>query len=140
MTADPSRNPSPQVDESLPPSGNKARIKRELWWMLGALSAGIVVLPALVYWVGTTLLGPYDAASAGKAHIGSFYGDVFRDLAVPALAAWSIVLGPLVVVTLLRLILLPWSTIPTPSSSTPPTPDLAQVPTSPIRREPFIGS
>ena len=119
----------------LPParSTTSQRLRRELHWALGGLLFGLIALPAAIYVVGASLLGPYDASSGGAAHIGSLYGDVFRGLATPTLAAWSIVLGPMVMIVLLRLILLPWST----SASAP---QAAEPPPEPGRREPFIGN
>jgi hypothetical protein len=114
-------------------SATSQRLRRELHWALGGLVCGLIALPAAIYAVGASLLGPYDATSGGSAHIGSFYGDVFRGLATPTLAAWSIVLGPMVMIVLLRLALLPWPT----SRSVPPA---AEPPPEPGRREPFIGS
>ena len=108
-------------------------MRRELHWALGGLVFGLIALPAGIYAVGASLLGPYDATSGGAAHIGSFYGDVFRGLATPTLAAWSIVLGPMVMIVLLRLALLPWPA----SGSAPPA---AEPLPEPGRREPFIGN
>lgn len=66
------------------------------------LAFGLFVLPALVYWVGSTLLGPY-----GKdAGMGTFYGDFFGDLATGAIRAWALALGPLVIVGIVRLLFL----------------------------------
>jgi hypothetical protein len=130
-----SANSPAEANAELPArSSTSQRLRRELHWALAALGFGLIVLPAAIYIVGASLLGPYDATSGGAAHIGSFYGDVFRDLATPTLAAWSIVLGPMVMIVLLRLALLPW-----PASGTAPPP-AAEPPPESGRREPFIGS
>jgi hypothetical protein len=68
------------------------------------LAFGLFVLPALVYWVGAALLGPYGTDTGGT--LGAFYGDFFSDLASGSVRTWSLVLGPLVVVWLVRLIFL----------------------------------
>jgi hypothetical protein len=130
-----SANSSEEANVELQParSSTSQRLRREVHWALAALGFGLIVLPAGIYIVGASLLGPYDATSGGTAHIGSFYGDVFRGLATPTLAAWSIVLGPMVMIVLLRLALLPW-----PASGT--APPAAEPPPEPGRREPFIGS
>jgi hypothetical protein len=114
-------------------SASSQRLRRDLHWALGGLLSGLIALPAAIYAVGASLLGPYDATSGGAAHIGSFYGDVFRGLATPTLAAWSIVLGPMVMIVLLRLILLPWPGSGSAPPAAEPTPE-------PGRREPFIGN
>jgi hypothetical protein len=65
-------------------------------WLL----VGLFVLPALIFAVGGSLLGPYgDNGGPGR-----FYGDFFGDLAEPSVRAWSLALGPLVLITILRLI------------------------------------
>ena len=78
------------------------RLRFEL--ILGSLllGFGLFALPGIIYWVGTHLLGPYkEAASAG-----TFYGDIFGDLATGSPRTWALVLGPLLIVSLLRLIFL----------------------------------
>jgi hypothetical protein len=66
------------------------------------LAFGLFALPALVFWVGGTLLGPY-----GKdAGIGTFYADFFGDLASGVGRAWALALGPLIVIGLIRVLFL----------------------------------
>jgi hypothetical protein len=64
------------------------------------LVVGLLVLPAAIFMVGGALLGPYG----DNGGLGRFYGDFFGDLAEPSVRAWSIALGPLVLITLLRLV------------------------------------
>jgi hypothetical protein len=64
------------------------------------LVVGLVVVPATIFAVGGALLGPYGENS----RLGRFYGDFFGDLAEPSVRAWTIALGPLVLIYLLRLI------------------------------------
>ena len=68
------------------------------------LGAGLFALPALVFWVGASLLGPYGIGSGGG--IGTFYGDFYADLASGSSRAWALAVGPLIVVALVRLIFL----------------------------------
>lgn len=78
------------------------RLRFEL--ILGSLllGFGLFALPGMIYWVGSHLLGPYkDAASAE-----TFYGDFFGHLAEGSLRAWALVLGPLLIISLVRLIFL----------------------------------
>jgi hypothetical protein len=70
------------------------------------LAVGFFVIPALIYLVGTLLLGPYGASEADGAGLGSFYGAFFSDLVEPAGRVWVLALAPLVVISLLRLIFL----------------------------------
>jgi hypothetical protein len=133
------------------PDLNRAHLRRELQWALWSLGFGLFVLPGLIYVVGTLLLGPYGGAADGSAHVGSFYGDVFRGLATPSISAWSIALGPLVIVVLLRLILIRWPTTASSGAVVSETPEQPHVVASTERagkhasrnderREPFIGS
>ncbi|HET9444805.1 MAG TPA: hypothetical protein VFO35_01000 [Steroidobacteraceae bacterium] len=58
------------------------------------------MLPATIFVVGGALLGPYGESGG----LGRFYGDFFGDLAEPSVRAWAIALGPLVLISLLRLV------------------------------------
>ncbi|HEX4972168.1 MAG TPA: hypothetical protein VFV69_14020 [Steroidobacteraceae bacterium] len=64
------------------------------------LAVGLLLLPALIFTVGGSLLGPYG----DNGGLGRFYGDFFGDLAEPSVRAWAIALGPLVLISILRLI------------------------------------
>jgi hypothetical protein len=64
------------------------------------LAVGLILLPALIFAVGGSLLGPYG----DNGGLGRFYGDFFGDLAEPSVRAWAIALGPLVLISILRLI------------------------------------
>lgn len=66
------------------------------------LAFGLFLLPAAIFLVGGGLLGPYGEAGS----IGTFYGDFFADLAEPSGRAWAIALGPLLLVSLIRLVFL----------------------------------
>ena len=64
------------------------------------LGVGLFVLPATIFSVGGALLGPYG----DNGGLGRFYGDFFGDLAEPSVRAWAIALGPLTLISLLRLV------------------------------------
>jgi hypothetical protein len=64
------------------------------------LAVGLFVLPATIFIVGGALLGPYG----DNGSLGRFYGDFFGDLAEPSVRAWAIALGPLTLISLLRLV------------------------------------
>ncbi len=64
------------------------------------LALGLFALPGLIFWVGTLLLGPYGQNTG----VGTFYGDFYGDLASGVGRAWALALGPLVVVSLVRLL------------------------------------
>jgi hypothetical protein len=70
----------------------------ELWFAVGGLLVGLLVLPALIYLIGTLLLGPYSQPNGFL----SFYGGLLADLARGQLRAWTLVLGPYLVSVTLR--------------------------------------
>jgi hypothetical protein len=84
------------------PSGRSSRLRFELMYAAVLLAFGLFVLPALIYSVGVTLLGPYGAESGGEAGWGRFYSDFFADLANPSIRAWAIASGPLLLITTIR--------------------------------------
>lgn len=67
------------------------------------LAFGLFGLPALIYLVGATLLGPYLESEAPANAMAAFYRNFFADLAAPTLRAWLIAIGPLAVIVLFRL-------------------------------------
>jgi hypothetical protein len=83
-------------------SGNRYRRRARFEVIFASiwLAVGLFVLPATIFIVGGALLGPYG----DDGGLGRFYGDFFGDLAEPSVRAWAIALGPLVLVSLLRLV------------------------------------
>lgn len=74
------------------------RLRFELIFASVGLAFGLFVLPALIYSVGSALLGPYGE----KAGLSTFYIDFFGDLADGTIRTWMIALGPLALVYLVR--------------------------------------
>lgn len=89
---------SPSVEN--PPQSHRLRFELIAGSIL--LAFGLFVLPGLVYWVGSSLLGEYGP----DAGVGTFYGEFFGDLATGVVRAWTLALGPLVIVLVLRLLFL----------------------------------
>jgi hypothetical protein len=87
------------ADDVVADSRNR-RVRFELIFASIWLAVGLFALPALIFMVGGSLLGPYGE----NAGLGRFYGDFFGDLAEPSVRAWAIALGPLVLISILRLI------------------------------------
>ena len=81
----------------------KSRLIQELIWLLGSLFTGLLVLPALIYAAGLLVFGAYRG-SGTTSGITAFYGDYANDLVTAHLSSWTVALGPLVLVILLRLI------------------------------------
>ncbi|HKS58088.1 MAG TPA: hypothetical protein VJS12_22525 [Steroidobacteraceae bacterium] len=88
------------ADDVVAGSPQRKRVRFEVIFASIWLLVGLVVLPALIFAVGGSLLGPYG----DNGGLGRFYGDFFGDLAEPSVRAWSLALGPLVLITILRLI------------------------------------
>jgi hypothetical protein len=126
----------------------QSRLGFELILGSALLAAGLFVVPAGVFLVGQALLGPYGDAAAGTdaAGIGTFYANFFGDLASASGRAWALALGPLVLVSWIRLLFLrrradahDESDAPPPPSRQPP-PRLAPRPQASGRRvEPRIS-
>ena len=79
-----------------------SRLRFELIFASIWLAFGLFVLPALIYGVGALLLGPYGENQG----LGTFYADFFGDLVAPTGRAWALALGPLVLISVLRLLFL----------------------------------
>ncbi|MGB5102831.1 MAG: hypothetical protein WBO04_05855 [Steroidobacteraceae bacterium] len=73
--------------------------RRHLLWLVAALAFGALVLPFLVYYTGSAVLGPY--AHGGP---GSFLRDYFVDLAGMRGSAWTLLLGPAGLVLVWRML------------------------------------
>jgi len=79
------------------PTNLLTTLNREARVLFGALIFGAVGLPLLVWLSGRTLLGPY--ANGGMFAI---LGDFFALLQTGSIAAWILLLGPYVLLGLLR--------------------------------------
>jgi hypothetical protein len=101
-------------------SAAQRRLRFELVFASICIAFGLFVLPALIYVVGILLLGPYGDGEG----LGRFYADYFRDLAEPSARVWTLVLGPWVLLSLLRLLLVRRRPAPPvdeePAASPPP--------------------
>lgn len=87
-------------------------IRREalLFAVIGGF--GLLVLPALVYFVGLQLLGEYRP----DAGMGAFYADLYGQLAALSIWAWLLVTGPWLAIQMLRLFWLPMRSFLRPKS------------------------
>ncbi|WP_157071730.1 hypothetical protein [Steroidobacter denitrificans] len=95
------RSAADPVKPSKEYSHRSGRLRFEVTYAAVLLAFGVFVLPALIYGVGVTLLGPYGA-EGGEAGWGRFYGDFFANLAGPSIQAWAIATGPLLLITMIR--------------------------------------
>ncbi|MDY6944794.1 MAG: hypothetical protein SXG53_03670 [Pseudomonadota bacterium] len=96
------RHSNPLADDTADDlSGEQPRSRRlrfELIFGSLWLAFGLFLLPALIFWVGNALLGAYGE----NAGLSRFYVDFYADLADASVRAWSIALGPVVLIYLLR--------------------------------------
>jgi hypothetical protein len=101
------------------------------------LAVGLFVLPATIFIVGGALLGPYGDNSS----LGRFYGDFFGDLAEPSVRAWAIALGPLTLISLLRLVFAGAGRDPQGPQAEPDRPATPRRATEEVRRvEPRVSA
>jgi hypothetical protein len=138
------RQDAPPLTTSMPPMDERTdippphhRIRFELIFASVWLAIGLFFLPALIFWVGISMLGPYGEGQG--AGMGTFYGDFYGDLATGEIRAWALALGPLVLITALRAIFIgtrPRHPALEAHESPAPTPKTAD----PRRVEPRIGA
>jgi hypothetical protein len=106
----------PDLDTASTAPSQRRRLRFELIFTGVWLAIGLLAVPAVIFAVGGALLGPYG----DNAGLGRFYGDFFGDLAEPSARAWAIALGPLVLITVLRLVfagVTPRSAEPAPAAA-----------------------
>lgn len=107
-------------------------LRGHVTWVVTIAVVAAVTLPVLVFYTGQATLGPY--AGGG---LGDFLGDYLADLARLRPGAWTLLLGPVAMVTAWRVIVaLAW-TRRLAGGSAPPSMDGRAVPTG--RRDPTIG-
>jgi hypothetical protein len=101
-------------------AGNRyrRRARFELIFTSIWLAVGLLLLPAAIFAVGGSLLGPYG----DNGGLGRFYGDFFGDLAEPSARAWALALGPLALISVLRLIFAGVGGGPQPPQAAPDRP------------------
>ena len=116
-----------------------ARVRKEVIIAAVCLGLGFILLPAMIYGVGVKMLGDYG----GGPHVGSFYGDFFRNLVSGTARSWLIGFAPYLMLSILRLIFWPWGRKSPPLVAAPAShgaqPSAAQPGHLAKRREPFVA-
>ena len=93
--------PAPDTDApEVAGNRQRRRVRFEAIFASIWLAVGLLGMPAAIFAVGGALLGPYGETG----RLGRFYGDFLGDLAEPSIRAWAIALGPLALISVLRLI------------------------------------
>ena len=91
----------PELDEA--PAPHSSRLRFELILASLLLAFGLFVMPAVIFWVGISLLGPYGPGTTSGT-LGTFYGDFFGDLASGSVRTWCLALGPLFLISVARVL------------------------------------
>ncbi|HNP34470.1 MAG TPA: hypothetical protein PKK10_01345 [Woeseiaceae bacterium] len=78
-------------------------LRREALIASGLLLFGVLLMPVLVFLVGTIIFGAYDGDG-----MGDFLGGYWGRLGAPEAAAWFLALSPLIGIGILRLIVFGW--------------------------------
>ncbi len=102
-------------------------LRRELVITLIAICGSVLVLPGLIFAVGSRLFGAYGSTGG----VFSIYQAVLNDLLALRFAAWIIIFGPALCIALLRLIFR--LTPPDKASEPEPAPERT-------RREPTLNA
>ena len=118
--------------EGSPPA--HLRWRRELALAAICFGFGLLIVPTLIYGVGVQLLGAYG----GGPHIGSFFGDYFRNLIDGSVRTWFLVLAPYLLLIGIRFVFWRWGNS-LPRNPSMPSEDLAQRQPTKERREPFVA-
>jgi hypothetical protein len=116
-------------------SGSKG-LRFEILLASTLLAFGLFALPAIVYFVGAALLGPYIESDAPANSVALFYRNFFADLAAPSGRAWLIAIGPLLVIALFRLAFVGQRSVRIPTSRNESTPKRTAAPPQPSRASP----
>jgi hypothetical protein len=126
------------MDERTDTIAPQHRMRFELIFGSVWLAIGFFLLPALIFWVGAALLGPYGEGQG--AGMGTFFGDFYGDLAQGEVRTWALALGPLALVSLIRAVFI--GTRPKTEIAAPPEQEspAARRPVEPRRVEPRIGA
>ena len=127
------RSMNSTAEDGVTPRQPRQRLRFELIFASLWLAFGLFVLPAIIYMVGTLLLGPYGENQG----LGAFYAHFFKDLVEPAGRVWILALGPLVVVSVLRLVFL--GKAPHEDSEREPRQTAEQAPAPRSRVEPRVS-
>lgn len=121
------------------------RVRRELIVFGPALIFGLVIVPLLIWSVGTRVLGPYTRGTDVHDRPLALLGDFFVGLAHGSTVFWLVALGPALFVALIRLLALlirwgdRWAAGHDDSAAPPPPAPPGTRPASSVTRPPQIA-
>jgi hypothetical protein len=101
MRADPRDGPRPPR----PPFAARPWLQRELIVYGVAVGCGLILMPFLIWSVGSRVLGPYTHGDNPQAGPFSLFGDFWVGLLHGSAVFWLVALGPALVILLARLFL-----------------------------------
>jgi len=118
-----------------------ARLVRELIFFGPALIFGLVIVPLLIWMVGTRILGPYTRGTEAHDRPLALLGDFFVGLSHGSTVFWLVALGPALFVAVIRLlaVLIRWGdrwVAGRDNSAPPPPPPSGARPASSVTRPP----
>lgn len=76
---------------------------RELWLTAIALAAGFGLMPVLIYFLGSSLLGRYEGASLRR-----IFESIYSGVQAGSAASWIVLLGPYGLYLIFRALRLLW--------------------------------
>jgi len=91
-------------EQSVDRSGSMYSLKTEALLLLGLIALGVWLVPALIYLVGSEMLGPYGEIQT----ISAFYLDLFGFLIAGRGIGWLLVTSPYLFLSVIRLLAWLW--------------------------------
>lgn len=88
------------------------RTQRELIVFGAALGVGLLVMPFLIWLVGSRVLGPYTHGDNPRAGAWSLFADYVVGLAHGSSVFWAVALGPAALLLLVRGFFALWRVLP----------------------------
>ncbi len=105
--------------------------------LTGAVLLGVVVVPLLIWVVGSRILGPYTHGNNSQAGPMALLGDFYEGLSKGWLSYWLVAVGPLVIIVFARAA---WELIVPRGKVAAPKPPAASPPNkSKARIEPYVA-
>ncbi|MFZ1099682.1 MAG: hypothetical protein WAN26_09815 [Steroidobacteraceae bacterium] len=101
-------------DDRRVPFGPRSRLQRELIVYGAAIGCGLILMPFLIWSVGSRVLGPYTHGDNPHAGPFSLFGDFWVGLFHGSAVFWIVALGPAVLILLVRVFVALMRTLPAP--------------------------
>jgi hypothetical protein len=104
----------PATPPTTPAAGPTPRLRRELIIYGIALACGLILMPFLIWSIGSRVLGPY--IHGDNPHAGPFalFGDFWVGLVHGSAVFWIVAVGPALVILLVRIFLVVLRVLPSP--------------------------